>query len=150
MIRCIRTNRSDKAFISLIKQLDEELLDRYPELQVQYLAHHQLEADIAAVVAYEGEHPIACGCFAQYDADTVEMKRFYVQHGYRDKGFAIAVLHELEAWAAEKGFHKAILETGMRQPEAISLYRKNGYRMIDNYGPYVDISESICMEKELA
>jgi len=33
--------------------------------------------------------------------------------------------------------------------EAIALYKKNGFKIIPNYGPYVHIANSICFEKKL-
>jgi GNAT superfamily N-acetyltransferase len=59
------------------------------------------------------------------------------------------VLAELEAWAGEEGCSRAILETGMPHFEAISLYKKSGYRIIENYGPYKNLPNSVCMEKML-
>ena len=57
------------------------------------------------------------------------------------------ILAELETWAAELSFAKCILETGKRQPEAIGLYKKNGYKLIPNYGQYAEIENSVCFEK---
>jgi len=59
------------------------------------------------------------------------------------------ILKELEKWAAEKNCHSCILETGLRQPEAISLYKKNGYLSIPNYGQYKNMDNSVCFIKEL-
>ena len=67
----------------------------------------------------------------------------------RGKGIATKVLIELENWASELGYEKCILETGKRQPEAIRLYTKNGYKLIPNYGQYVDMDNSVCFEKYL-
>jgi putative acetyltransferase len=59
------------------------------------------------------------------------------------------VLAELEAWAAELGYPKCVLETGKRQPEAIALYEKQGYQRISNYGQYIGVENSVCFEKVL-
>jgi hypothetical protein len=42
-----------------------------------------------------------------------------------------------------------VLETGLRQPEAISLYTTSGYVQIDNFGVYRDHPESRCFGKSL-
>ena len=47
------------------------------------------------------------------------------------------------------GFEKCILETGKRQPDAIALYKKNGYNLIENYGQYIGMENSVCFEKLL-
>ena len=67
----------------------------------------------------------------------------------RGKGYASIILNELEVWATELGFTSAVLETGVKQPEAIALYKKNGYNRIDNYGQYAGVENSLCFEKEL-
>jgi hypothetical protein len=41
------------------------------------------------------------------------------------------------------------LETGKKQPEAIRLYEKNGYKLIPNYGQYAKIDNSVCFEKDI-
>jgi hypothetical protein len=51
-------------------------------------------------------------------------------------------------WAGELSYKKCILETGIRQAEAIGLYRKSGYVLIPNYGQYEGIENSVCFEKE--
>ena len=59
------------------------------------------------------------------------------------------VLKELEVWAKTLGFKKCVLETGKMQLEAIALYKKQGYKIIKNYGPYKMVEDSICLQKLL-
>jgi GNAT superfamily N-acetyltransferase len=77
----------------------------------------------------------------------MEVKRMYVLPNNRGKGIATTLLWELEKWALELGYMKCVLETGKRQPEAISLYEKSGYQRIPNYGQYKGVENSICFEK---
>lgn len=58
------------------------------------------------------------------------------------------ILSELEKWAAESGYSSTVLETGKRQPEAINLYKKAGYKIIPNFGQYEGVENSVCMMKE--
>jgi putative acetyltransferase len=58
----------------------------------------------------------------------------YTKQAARGKGLVIIVLKELEAWAKENSYTSSVLETGFKQPEAIALYKKNGYSLIPNYG----------------
>ena len=84
-----------------------------------------------------------------YESDYVEIKRMFVNPYFRGFGVASAVLDELLLWAKQKYYVKAVLETGKQQPEAIKLYGKHGFAIIDNFGPYVGNSGSLCMEKRL-
>ena len=73
----------------------------------------------------------------------------FVLKDYRGKGIASLMLKELEVWTQQLQFSACILETGINQPEAIALYRGNGYQITDNYGQYKGISASICFKKNL-
>jgi len=42
-----------------------------------------------------------------------------------------------------------ILETLYKQIEAISLYQKVGFEIVENYEPYVGLANSVCMSKSI-
>jgi len=73
----------------------------------------------------------------------------FVTPDYRGRKISKQVLGELEAWAKELGYSKAVLETGSGQPEAIGLYARCEYERIENYGQYKDFPNSLCFEKKL-
>ena len=102
-----------------------------------------------AIVAYDNELPVGCGTIREYSPGTMEVKRMYVLLNRRGQGIASAILKELEQWALELNYIKCILETGKRQPEAIGLYKKNGYKIIPNFGKYENAENSVCFEKIL-
>ncbi|HZH95034.1 MAG TPA: GNAT family N-acetyltransferase [Flavisolibacter sp.] len=99
------------------------------------------------VVAYENDKPVSCGAMKEVNPATMEIKRMYTIPESRGKGLATKVLTQLETWATELSYEKCLLETGKRQPEAIELYRKNGYIIIPNYGQYAGVENSLCFEK---
>ncbi len=144
-----KTNNRDQDFIELTRQLDHELSDRYGILQDAYAKHNVIDPIDTAMIGYMGNLPIACGCFKEVDENIVEIKRMYVDKFVRRKGLSVLVLNSLEEWATELGYMKAILETGKGQPEAIGLYKKSGYQIIENYGPYKGLKTSVCMAKAL-
>jgi GNAT superfamily N-acetyltransferase len=74
----------------------------------------------------------------------------YVKSGYRGQKIALLILDALEKWALELNISATVLETGTKQAEAIHLYLKSGYIVIENYGPYKNLQESVCMQKNLA
>jgi putative acetyltransferase len=133
MIEISRTNSNNADFRSLITKLDNELHQRYGELQDFYDSHNIIEANNNVVVVYYDKIPVACGCFKKFDEETVEIKRMFVRKNNRGKGISKIVLNELEKWAAENKFKKAVLETGVKQSEAIGLYMNSGYKNIENY-----------------
>lgn len=149
MIKITRTNSANKDFKLLTSMLDDELRVRYGALQNFYDSHNVIESNNNVVIIYSDKIPVSCGCFKKFDNETIEIKRMFVRKDYRGKGISKIVLHELENWAMENGIKKAILETGTKQNEAIGLYQKYGYKIIENYGQYAGIETSVCMLKEL-
>ncbi|MGE5106506.1 MAG: GNAT family N-acetyltransferase [Sphingobacteriales bacterium] len=149
MIKIKRTDSDNPGFIQLVKLLDADLADRDGNDHSFYAQFNKIDTIKYVVVAYENDQPVACGAIKEYAQNTMEVKRMYTSPGSRGKGIAGKILSELEIWATELGYEKCILETGKRQPEAIKLYKKNGYKIIPNYGQYATIENSICFEKKL-
>lgn len=150
MIKILRTDSSNQDFINLVKLLDKELEIRDGEEHTFYAQYNKIDKLKNVVVAFYNETAVGCGAIKEYDISTIEVKRMFVKDEYRSKGIATKVLIDLELWAGELGYNKCILETGLKQPEAIRLYTKNNYKIIANYGQYAGVVNSVCMEKVLA
>lgn len=149
MITLLRTDSANKEFISLVSRLDAELAGRDGAEHAFYAQFNKIDMLRQVVVAHKGKLPVGCGAIKAFDSTAMEVKRMYVMPGFRAQGVASRVLLELEKWAVELGFQKCVLETGLRQPEAIALYTKNGYNPIPNYGQYAGMENSRCFEKFL-
>lgn len=147
MIRTIRTNSDNQDFIQLVRRLDADLAERDGKDHSFYAQFNKIDKIKYVVVAFENDKPVGCGAIKEYAPDTMEIKRMYTSPESRGKGIASSVLRELEGWAFELSYEKCILETGKKQPEAIGLYEKNGYKTIPNYGQYAGIENSLCFEK---
>ena len=149
MIQILRTDSENRGFIELVKLLDADLAERDGNEHSFYAQFNTIDKITWVVVAYENGRPVGCGAIKENAPNIAEIKRMYTSPECRGKGIATAVLTELELWAAELSYTKCILETGKRQPEAIALYKKNGYTTIPNYGQYAKIESSLCFEKEI-
>ncbi len=149
----IRTDSSNMDFIELVRHLDAELAERDGAEHSYYAQFNKIDLIKYAVVAYDNEKAVSCGAIKTFEpeamADAVEVKRMYTLPEYRGKGIAAEVLTELEKWATELGYAKCVLETGLKQPEAIRLYEKSGYVAIPNYGQYIGVENSVCFEKSI-
>ncbi len=149
-MKLIRTDSNNPDFVELVKQLDADLAIRDGEDHAFYDQFNKLDAIKHTVVAYnEANRAVGCGAIKQFETGIMEVKRMFVPLKERGKGIAGEILKELEIWAKELGNDKCILETGIKQPEAISLYEKSGYRFIDNYGQYAGVENSVCFAKLL-
>ena len=149
MIKVERCTSDNNDFRDLIIQLDADLDSKYGTLQAQYNKYNKIEFNNTVIVVYQDNVPVGCGCYREYDNETVEIKRMFVKPENRGHGIAKKILTELEHWAQENGYKNTVLETGIKQHAAINFYRNYGYQEIDNYGPYIGNTNSICMRKEL-
>ena len=150
MITLQRSRYDDPDFVLLTGQLDADLRARYLTQQEQFTPLNKMDEAVKVLIARSQSTAIACGALRPMkEKNVIELKRMFVQPAFRGQGISRQLLEELEQWAAEEGFTVVRLETGNKQPEAISLYQKGGYRIIPPYGPYQDIESSICMEKRL-
>jgi GNAT superfamily N-acetyltransferase len=149
MTKCIRTNSDDPDFRKLVEELDAELRIRDGDEHSFYTQYNKIDMIRHVILAYEDITPVGCGAIKEYTNDTMEVKRMFVPLGKRGEGIATMILKELEAWALELKFTKCILETGVKQTEAVRLYEKNYYKRIPNFGQYENVENSICFEKKL-
>jgi putative acetyltransferase len=149
MIKTVRTNSENIDFVELVARLDNLLAEMDGRDHDFYNQYNKIDKIKHVVVAYSGEIPVACGAIKEFDRKTMEVKRMFTVESHRGKGLAKQVLTELENWALELGYSKCILETGLRLPDAMRLYQRNGYHQIPNYGQYVEMENSICFEKKL-
>jgi GNAT superfamily N-acetyltransferase len=84
--------------------------------------------------------PAGCGGWRSRpeDPEAAEIKRMYTVPAVRGSGVGRAVLRALEEIARGAGKRRMILETGLKQPDAIAFYERCGYRRIPNFGHYRD------------
>lgn len=143
----IRTTSTDSHFVGLVALLDRYLAKIDGEEHGFYAQFNKIDHLQHVIVAIVNDKPAGCGAFKKLEENTIEIKRMYVPEEFRRQKIASAVLEALEKWGAELGFTKAVLETGIRQPDAIAFYLKCGYHKISNYGQYIGVSNSVCFEK---
>ncbi|CAN5742938.1 hypothetical protein BH11BAC3_BH11BAC3_08400 [soil metagenome] len=144
-----KVDSANADFQLLVTLLDKDLSIRDGEEHAFYAQFNSIETIKNAVVCYRNNEPIGCGAFKPFEQQQVEIKRMYVLPTFRGKGIGQLILTELEQWASALYYQSCVLETGKKQPEAISLYQKAGYAFIENYGQYKNVDNSVCMQKYL-
>ncbi len=150
MISFLRTTSENPDFINLVKSLDAYLAIIDGAEHSFYAQFNKIDMLKNVIVAFSDGDAVGCGAFKPFEDDKVEMKRMFVKEEARGKKIASLILNELETWAYELGIHHYVLETGIRQDAAISLYHKLGYQIIPNYGQYAGIENSVCFEKKIS
>lgn len=150
-MKFIRTDGTNTDFIENCRMLDRDL-DRRVGKEIQrdkYNQYNQLDEIREAMVVYRDKEPIGGGAIRRYTKDCVELKRIFVNPAYQGQGAGTKLVSLLIEWAKELGYKRMILETGELLAESCALYSKLGFEVIPNYGPYVNMPESLCMAKEL-
>ena len=147
MITLLRTNSENSDFQGLVALLDQDLRIRDGEEHAFFAQYNKLDHIKHTVVCYADAVPVGCGAFKEYAPGVMEIKRMYVLPDHRGRGIASQVLATLETWVSELNYAACILETGIRQPEAIALYTKRGYTRIPNFGQYAEVASSVCFQK---
>lgn len=92
---------------------------------------------------------VGCAGLKAYSDSDVEIKRVWVDPEYRGNHISSAMMDALEKKAFELGFKRTVLQTRPQMTEAVRLYTKRGYELIDNYPPYDKLEGAICFAKKL-
>jgi GNAT superfamily N-acetyltransferase len=136
----------------------QELTQRYGEADGNPIESIQFDPPEGIfLVAWLDGQPVGCGGWRTIEhvgplgvpEEVAEIKRMYVAPAARNAGVATSLLAALESAARECGIRRIVLETGGKQPEAIALYTKVGYRTITNYGYYKDEPDTVSFGRDL-
>lgn len=143
--------------LRLIDEVQEEYVVRYGGRDETPLDPLMFEPPTGTfLVGYVDDAPVATGAWRRSGVvalgtdRTAEVKRMYVARAARGRGLARQMLAALEESAREHGFEAVVLETGLRQPEAIGLYESAGYLPIPPFGYYRDAPLSRCYARRVA
>lgn len=150
MLKILRTNSNNQDFINLVKELDNYLKITDGDEHDFYNQFNNIDVLKHVVVAYKNNQAIACGAFKPFNTTSVEIKRMFTKPEFRGLNIASTILNKLELWALELNYNYSVLETGIRQVEAVGFYKKSNYKIIPNYGQYKNMENSLCFKKQLS
>ncbi len=151
-----RVAYGDPDALRLVADVQAEYVERYGSPDDSPLDPVMFEPPLGSFfVGHLGGDAVVTGAWRAsdvrvFDTDrTAEVKRMYVVPRVRGRGLARQVLHHLEQTAAAAGYEALVLETGLKQPEAISLYESAGYVAVPGFGYYRDSPLSRCFGRSL-
>jgi len=154
-----RVDWDDERAVALRAAMDDEIGPRYAEvfaafddetaalLAEDFAVDPATIVDVILVLDRAGE-PVGHAALRALGAEF-EVKRVFVERRARGRGASRILMAELERLARVRGAERLILQTGDRQPEAIALYERIGYRAIPVFPPYVRFAGSRCFAKAL-
>jgi putative acetyltransferase len=108
-----------------------------------------MAANARFLVARLQARAVGCGALILGSNGEAEIKRMFVIPDGRRRGVGQALLMGLEAAARRDNVQVVRLETGVKNCEALTLYRRNGYRERGPFGDYRPDPLSVFMEKTL-
>ena len=145
----ILTDEKNEDFENLTEELDKYFYSIFGDLTLEYEETHNMEGKHYFCIAYHDKKAISSSCFKILNNETVEMKRFHVLKDYQNKNIGSKMISKLENLAKDLNFKYSILETGSTMGTAINFYKKNGYKLIDNFEPFIGDENIVCMKKKL-
>ena len=92
------------------------------------------------LLASDGTQPAGCVALRAIDTEYCEMKRMFVYPHMRGKGVGLALGVQLIKYARQSGYRAMRLDTSFRQAEAIGLYRRLGFSVIE---PYYELPQNL-------
>jgi len=132
---------------ALIRALDNFHADLYPAESNHLLSIAELKAaGTKFVVARRDGVAVGTGGLLPRPGYG-EIKRMYIAPEARGKGLGREILNALLQLAAQADITVIRLETGVRNAEALSLYRSFGFAERGPFGEYVADPHSIFMER---
>lgn len=148
MIELERTESPDVR--DLLAKSDSYAASLYPSESIHMLTAKELDRpNVRFLVARLDGHAVGCGALLLQGDACAEIKRMFVNGPFRGLGLGSALLRRIEGIAHDEGVRLIHLETGIRQPEAIRLYRQFGYVECGPFGLYRPDPLSVFMRKPL-
>lgn len=134
----------------LVEQVQREYIRRYGgrDAAVVDPAEFLPPQGLFLVAEVDGV-PAGCGAWRALPSGSAEIKRVYVEPGFRRRGIAQLVVAALEDGAAAAGHPEVVLNSGREQPEALTLYAQLGYRPVPGYGVYACAPGAVFLGKAL-
>lgn len=115
----------------------------------EYKKYNGLQTLDYVVISYVDQMAVACGALRRYSDNEIEVKRVFVSEDVRRQGIGKEIIKQLQQVAKNMGYQRMILETGSFLEASVQLYESVGFHIIDNYGAYKDLTESICMAYDI-
>jgi len=137
--------------LSLLRASDAYHARLYPAASNHLLSASELAGEnVRFLVARAEGRAVGCGALVIGGQSDAEIKRMFVEPRLRGRQLGRRLLAALEAQAQAAGVRVLRLETGVRQPAALALYRSHGYAERGPFGDYQSDPLSTFFEKWLS
>lgn len=142
------TNPNDEKAVPIIDELSANLYLRFgSDGKNSFTDWEYNNSKYVFVIAELNNEIVGCGAIRPISDTVGEVKRMYSK--FSRKKIGETILSYLENHAFTIGYSELILETRVKNQEATQFYTKKEYKVIPNYGKYIDRPEAICFGKSL-
>jgi ribosomal protein S18 acetylase RimI-like enzyme len=139
---------NDEKVSSILEELSSNLFVRFgSDGKNSFMDWENDNFKFVFAVAVKNDEIVGCGAIRPIDENIAEVKRMYSK--LPRKRIGQMILSFLEEKAKIIGYTNLVLETRVKNGEAVAFYQKQGYKVILNYGKYKDRPEAICLGKSL-
>lgn len=148
-----KTTIEDPDFLRLSDILDEDLCVRYNIDRSEIVSSLDPESTLVVLI-YSDQEAVACGCIVRIELPSYvaaaisetsimhgttafEVGRVFVCPAHRGKArgnVVVYLMQRLEQEAKLRGGYLIVVKTGERQPEAMKIYQRGGYRTVPVFG----------------
>jgi putative acetyltransferase len=136
--------------LALLRASDAYHAGLYPAASNHLFSAGELARDrVRFLVARSDGRAVGCGALLIGGEGEAEIKRMFVTPCLRGRQLGRQILAALESQARAEGVRVVRLETGVRQPAALALYRSHGYVERGPFGNYAADPLSAFFEKRL-
>ncbi len=149
LIELRQVNPAQKSVKALIDKLDTYQIGLYKRMYCHLDSPEELMKENAYMVGAFAQNNLIGMCALKPLGAYGEVKRLYVEEAWRGKQIASQILVHIETQAKKMGFDLLLLETGVKQPEAIKFYENHGYTQSEPFGCYTKNHVSYFMRKQL-
>lgn len=145
------TDGSNKDFIRFYSKTEEYYSNLVGGLQNRqgFVPYNYSDSVTDVLIAYIDGVPVGCAGLRRHSNSDAELKRVWVEPEYRSQHIATDLIGQIEEKARKQGFKRIVLQTREKMRNAVKLYRKRGYKQIENYPPYDKLDGAVCYSKEL-
>jgi len=135
-------------FLQYIQSLDFELNFQDVDRELNEIAIEYNHPTGALLLVYDGEKAIGCAGIRKIEPNIAELKRMFVDPGYRGLQLGPKLLQMALDAARQLGYLSIRLDTVPQMRSAIKLYQSAGFHEIEPYR-FNPIAGALFMEKEL-
>lgn len=145
------TNGNDKDFQRFYLKTEEYYSNIVGGIENRkgFIPYNISESITEVLIAYIDDEAVGCAGLKGYSETDVEIKRVWVEPEERGQHIALDMMAQIEERAVNDGYKRTILQTREIMKDAVGLYKKLGYKQIDNYPPYDKLDGAICFAKIL-